>query len=345
MEYLIDVVNLTKYYFIRKKLGKKRLKIFGKTSTEVRKIAVVDNVTFHVRKGEAAVIIGPNGAGKTTLLKILCKLSLPDEGEARICGYDVTRLKHYQIARLATYISRDALLGKLKSRYTLRKTLEHLGIHYYAPHLDLNVVRERIDALLEYFDLSDFADDWVSKLSSGMKMRAILILSLLTDSPVYLMDEPTVNIDPLASRRLWRYIRRWCKGEGKTVLVVTQRVREAELVADRVFFMNKGRLVELGDVYSLKKLADFNVIDMVLDSKLDGLLKDIGELPGVLGVEYLGFDGRRSGHRFRVKVSAKNPPVHDVIWAALSGGAKILYFSLEEPTLEDIYMKMVGVDE
>ncbi|MEM2089006.1 MAG: ABC transporter ATP-binding protein, partial [Thermoproteota archaeon] len=180
MNHAVETENLTKYF--RKDGGKDN-------------IVAVDHVNLSVRTGEFFGLLGPNGAGKTTLIKILCTLIIPDEGTARIAGFDVVK-EAEKIRECIGWLHGEtggrALYWRLSARDNLR-------FYAYLQNLPPDVSRKRIDALLEFFELNKDADRLVKDFSTGMKMRVMLARTLLSNAPILLMDEPTVGLDATAA--------------------------------------------------------------------------------------------------------------------------------------------------
>src|SRR5688500_1121279 len=187
----------------------------------------VDGVSFDIRAGEIFGLLGANGAGKTTTIKMLCTLLEPSGGTATINGYDIVR-EAGQVRQ-----SLGAVLTGERSVYwklTGRENLEYFAALYHIPR---PVAKRRIAELLERLDLADRADELVERYSSGMKQRVAIAKALLPNPPVLLLDEPTIGLDPQSARNLRELILE-TRAEGRTVLLTTHYMEEADQLSDRV---------------------------------------------------------------------------------------------------------------
>ncbi len=204
----------------------------------------VDDVSFHCRRGEVYGLLGPNGAGKTTTLRILATLLRPTAGSARVAGFDVGTQPN-DVRRSIGYLSPDTRpYDRLSAREQTRLFAELHG-------LDPASARRETDALLERFDMIDFADTPVGRLSTGMKQKTVLIRTLVHDPPVLLLDEPTTGLDILVARRVTETIRD-ARERGRAVLLSTHIMREAEKLCDRVGILWRGRLRAEGEIETLR---------------------------------------------------------------------------------------------
>ncbi len=206
----------------------------------------VEDISFDVQRGELFGLLGPNGAGKTTTVKMLTTLLLPTSGTARILGLDVVQ----QTAEVRKHIG-FAFSGSrgLYNRLTAIQNLKYFA-ELYA--LDPQVTRKRIPELLELVGLDGRGDDRVETYSSGMIQRLHLARALLHDPEVLFLDEPTVGIDPVGSRELRQTIKNLIS-LGKTILLTTHYMAEAEELCHRIAIINKGSLVALDSPDALKR--------------------------------------------------------------------------------------------
>ncbi|HPO60600.1 MAG TPA: ABC transporter ATP-binding protein, partial [Exilispira sp.] len=184
------------------------------------KIIALDDISFSIDEGKIFSLLGPNGAGKTTTIKVLATLLLPDSGQAKICGYDVVKNDLLVRKNLGTVLPGErTLFWKL----TINENLTYFSDLY---GLNPKYSRKRIEYLLNKFEINDRKDTYVEKLSTGLRQRVVLCRALLSDPKVILLDEPTLGLDPEASRNL-RNIIREIKDEGKTILLTTHYMYEA----------------------------------------------------------------------------------------------------------------------
>jgi len=217
----------------------------------------VDGIDLRVETGEIFGVLGPNGAGKTTTLKMLSTLLEPTSGEAYVLGIDVRAHPREVRARLGAMLSGErSLYWKL----TARENLEYFAALYHVPPSE---TRRRIDAALESVKLTDRAEDYVERYSTGMRQRLALARALLPDPPLLILDEPTVGLDPQASRDLRERVRD-LQRHGRTVLLTTHYMEEADQLCDRIAIIDHGRIVALDTPAALKsKLNGHKVVKPV----------------------------------------------------------------------------------
>ena len=195
-------------------------------------LTAVDGVSFSVDRGEVFGLVGPNGAGKTTTWEILEGLRTADRGTVRVAGHDVRRERAKIREVIGVQLQATALFEKL----TVRETLEVFG-RMYAKAMP-------VDGLLALVHLEEKEDDWTERLSGGQKQRLAVALALVNDPEVVFLDEPTTGLDPQARRSLWDVIAD-LRTTGKTVMLTTHYMEEAERLCDRVGVMDHGHILAL----------------------------------------------------------------------------------------------------
>ena len=199
-------------------------------------VVALDDVSFRVERGEVHGLLGPNGAGKSTLMKILSTVLLPTAGRVRVLGHDlVADPRRVRPLIGIVFGGERGVYPRLSGRQNLR---------YWAALYGLSTAagRDRAEALLGEFGLAGRADDRVETYSVGMRQRLHLARGLIADPRVLLLDEPTNGLDPLAARRLRDTIAELA-GQGRTILLATHDLAEAETLCDRVTMINHGRLI------------------------------------------------------------------------------------------------------
>ena len=207
----------------------------------------VDDLSFTVAQGQVYGLLGPNGAGKTTTLRILSGLMAPTAGRVQIAGYDAS-------------VSRDGVkrsIGFLTANTGLyhRLSPRELLIYFARLHgMNGSLAAERVDRLIDWLDMGAFADLRCGALSTGQRQRTNIARALVGDPPVLIMDEPTLGLDVLSNRVILDFIRRE-RDEGKTVLLSTHYLDEAETMCDRIGLLHNGRLLAEGCVEELRVLA------------------------------------------------------------------------------------------
>ncbi len=232
-----------------------------------KRVVAVDHVSFRIRGGEVFGLLGPNGAGKTTTIKLLATLLLPDEGEAWVNGYHVVREadKVRESIGVSLYSDRG-LYWKLTGR-------ENLRYFAYLYHIPPREAERRIEELLKLVGLEEEADKLVEEYSTGMKAKLNLARALINDAPVLMLDEPTIGLDPHSARRVRELI---CelRRQGKTILLTTHNMEEADQLCDRVAIIDRGRIVAMGTPEELKGLVKREDVVVVEGS---GLTRELVE--------------------------------------------------------------------
>jgi lipooligosaccharide transport system ATP-binding protein len=199
---------------------------------------VVDGLSFHVRAGECFGLLGPNGAGKTTTLRMLLGIAAPDAGTIRLCGEPIPLRARYARVRVGVVPQFD----NLDPDFTVRENLLVFGRYF---GLSAVQTRDRVPALLEFARLESKADARVGELSGGMKRRLTLARALVNDPDVLIMDEPTTGLDPQARHLIWERLRSLL-ARGKTILLTTHFMEEAERLCHRLCIIEEGRKIVEG---------------------------------------------------------------------------------------------------
>ncbi len=207
-------------------------------------VMAVDHVSLTVAPGEVVGLLGPNGAGKTTALRVLAGLLTPSSGTARIGGIDVQQNPVAARMQLGFLTSSTGLYERLTGRDIL-KTFGALH------ELQSQALRQRIDQVIEELELGAFIDRRCGALSSGQKQRISIARAVVHDPAVYVLDEPTATLDPVAAQDILDLVRR-AQAHGKAVLFSTHRLDEAEMLCNRVVVIRKGKVVSEGTVAQLK---------------------------------------------------------------------------------------------
>jgi ABC-2 type transport system ATP-binding protein len=201
-------------------------------------VKAVDGVSFEVRKGEIFGLLGPNGAGKTTTMEMIEGLHPPDAGSIAVLGLDVRRQAPAIKNRVGVQLQTAALYPQLKVSELVR-----LFASFYDHHVPP-------DEVLDDLGLSEKRDAQTKTLSGGQQQRLSVALALINDPEIVFLDEPTTGLDPAARQSLWEVIRR-LQGEGRTVLMTTHYMEEAEALCDRLAIMDHGRILDTGTVDEL----------------------------------------------------------------------------------------------
>jgi len=201
-------------------------------------VTAIDGLCLTVANAELFGLLGPNGAGKTTTINVLCGLTQPSSGSVKVTGYDIQK-ETAQVKKLIGVCPQET---PVYTYLTGRENIELFGNLYEMPKEKL---KERSDKLLHILGLSEDADRRVGKYSGGMKRRLSLIMALIQDPEIVFLDEPTVAMDPQSRHAVWEFIKE-LKNDGKTVILTTHYMEEAQELCDRIGIIDHGKLIALG---------------------------------------------------------------------------------------------------
>lgn len=216
-------------------------------------VRAVQNLSFEIKKGEIFGLLGPNGAGKTTTVKILTTLTKPDRGACFIDGINVVD-NSQEIKKIIGVVPQE---NNLERELTVYENLLIYGMLHRVKDL-----KRKIDEILKTLDLTDKKHSVVTTLSGGLQRRTLLARALLSEPRVLFLDEPSIGLDPHIRRELWQIIRK-IKAEGKTVLLTTHYIEEAEALCDRVGILSRGNLIALGTPTELKRDVGEYVVEFM----------------------------------------------------------------------------------
>ena len=296
------------------------LEVHGLTK-QYGRLTAVDGVSFTVFAGETFGILGPNGAGKTTCLEMIEGLRVPDSGSIRLMGIDALAERRRVQEMIGVQLQSQALWLELTVEETL-KTFQSLFR-----------CRARIDPLLERFSLTDKRRALVKHLSGGQKQRLSVATALVNDPQVVFLDEPTTGLDPQARHSFWDLIREM-RQEGKTVIVTTHYMEEAEALCDRVAIMDLGRIISLDTPRALVDgLGSGSAIECEFADAVDDHV--LAALPGVRDV-------RRENDALLIFTTDVSATLDSLI--KLGGGTGNLpkRLNVRSSTLEDVFISLTG---
>jgi ABC-2 type transport system ATP-binding protein len=316
----IDIQNLHKTFTSHTGFWRRKTK----TTT------AIEDISFNVRRGELFGLLGPNGAGKTTTVKILATILLPTSGSASILGYDVVRDTQSVRERIGF------TFGGARGLYTRLSAVDNLIYFAELYGLQPEITRKRIDELLEMVGLSDRRDDRVEAYSSGMQQRLHLARALLHDPELIYLDEPTVGIDPVGARELRKTVKELV-ARGKTILLTTHYMAEAEELCDRIAIIKQGNIVALDTPTSLKKQIHgdslFEIEVRAADLALfQQKLKDAR----TSALEVSDNDGNK-------KLTVRTPHPEEIMkaMAPFISSQQVLSLEVRHQTLEDVYVSII----
>jgi len=286
-------------------------------------VDAVRDVSLNLHEGEIFGLLGPNGAGKTTLLECIVGLRLPDDGEITVAGMDATRRAREVQQRIGVMLQSTALQDKI----TPREALQLFSAFY----------RHAADPaqLLERFSLTDKADATFDTLSGGQRQRLALAIAFVNRPEILFLDEPTAGLDPQSRRELRDEIAR-LKKDGRTVLLTTHDVDEAERLCERVAIMDGGEIIATGEPRALA--AESSAMQSVsLSTKPEIDAHRLAGIPGMVDVVSNG-----NGVTFRTRDARRT--VRELTAVLEAGGIELLELHVHRDTLEDVFLRLTGAE-
>ena len=299
------------------------VKRYPKPGSKSEHFLAVDGVSLAIEAGEVFGILGPNGAGKTTTLEMLEGLTDIDGGDASIAGIDVKTAPH----KVKQIIGVQLQANEYFDHLTLSDLLRLFSRLF---HRDADPI-----ALLERVQLADKAEAKPAALSGGQKQRFSIASALVNEPKVLFLDEPTTGLDPQSRRQLWQLVER-LKASGRTIVLTTHYMEEADRLCDRVAIVDHGQVIALGTPRSLtRSLGAEQVVEVELSGD-DGVGDSV--FAGTAGVRH----ARRLGHTWTLQVSAAHEAVPAIL--ATLGEARLSLTELRThaPTLEDVFVSLTG---
>lgn len=297
------------------------VKIFGQNRA-------VDGVDLSIPTGCIYALLGPNGAGKTTIINMLTTLLKPDGGSAKIFGHDVA--KETQVVRqLISVTGQSAAVDERLS------ATENLTIFALLLGLSRSEARKRATELLAEFGLDDAANRTLDKFSGGMRRRLDLASSLIVQAPLIFLDEPTTGLDPRTRIQMWESIRRLVSS-GSTIVLTTQYLDEADQLADRIAVIDHGRVVAEGTPRELKAAVGKATLHLQLTNE-----KDTHEVMRITE-DVLGVTASSSESKHVTAPMADPDRVTDLLVALRGAGVHLAAVSVQEPTLDEVFLVLTG---
>ncbi len=321
----IETHNLGRIYRIRGNRRERRIR---------QEIVALRNVTLQIPQGELFGLLGPNGAGKTTLIKILTTLLAPSTGCARVAGFDVVREPQHIRPRI------NMVSGGEFSGYGLLTVRENLWMFAQFYGLSFRESNRRIEDLLRRIGLEDRIHTKSSDLSTGLRQKMNIVRGFLTDPEIIFLDEPTLGLDVNAARDVRAFIREWLDAHpDRTVLLTTHYMVEADELCDRVAIINEGQVLACAAPAALKRRLQREACFEIEITAPNSLTTTALEaLPGVRNALLTEVDG---GARLSL-VLAADAALAGVIQALTEHAVQVRYLTRREPTLEDVFVDLVG---
>jgi len=283
-------------------------------------LTAVDSISFSIKKGEIFAFLGPNGAGKTTTVEILECLRKPTSGRAYVLGFDISKDQGEIKKRIGVLPQEFNTFDRL----TVRENVQYFA-GMYGSAVD-------IDGLVRLVDLEDKRNEQYRKLSGGLKQRLGVAIALVNDPEIVFLDEPTSGLDPKARHEVWDVIR-GLKKEGKTVFLTTHYMEEAEVLADTVTIIHKGKIVATGTPEEL--ITQYGQRNLLILKNTDKAAVPL--------IETLGLDASYDKDTGNVKVTLNHSAAMSEVIRALT--IKQIGFGelqLRRSSLEDVFLNLTG---
>ncbi len=287
----------------------------------------VDSVDMRVGEGEIFGLLGPNGAGKTTTIRMLACLIKPSRGSAYVCGFDV--LSPAGAGKIRGMVG---ILTENPGFYDALSAYKNLRFYADLYHMERHKANRSIEYYLGLFGLWGLRDSPVAGFSKGMRQKLALARCLIHEPRLLFMDEPTSGLDPESARTVRDSIRS-IKKEGRTILLCTHNLDEAERLCDRIAIMNR-RILEVGTPQRLKRSMDRRVI-IRLERLSDRILSMLNGMDVVRSVE-------KDGDSLVLEVDSPESNNADIVNSIVRAGGRIQFIGERGQSLEDVYLRLVG---
>ena len=324
--FAIETENLGRIYKIRGSKNEKKIR---------KELVALQEVNLQIEQGELFGLLGPNGAGKTTLIKVLVTLLAPTSGRACVSGFDVVDEPHLIRPRI------NMVSGGESSGYGLLTVRENLWMFAQFYGIDYATTYKRIDAMLEVVGLSDRKNTKISDLSTGLRQKMNIVRGFITDPEIIFLDEPTLGLDVGAARDVRRFVRDWMQRRDKTVLLTTHYMVEADELCDRVAIIDKGQVLACDTPANLKRRLQREAIFHIETSYLPADGGGAGGFEAIPGVSKVTREHRDDRTAFDFLLQGEDV-LAPVVARMTEQNAKILSLQKREPTLEDVFVDLVG---
>jgi len=318
MDTTIECVNIRRTFISRTLVGKKR------------EVIALDNVNFAVPGGIIFGLLGPNGAGKTTTIRVLTTLLTPTSGQARVMGFDVVKEAPKVRKRISLILGGErGLYGRLTGTENLR---------YFAAlnRLSRELTKTRVKELIDMVGLDAAGDRPVEQYSRGMRQRLHVARGLMTDPEILFMDEPTIGLDPAGAQELRQMIPRLAH-QGKTILLTTHYMLEADELCNQIALINKGSITASGTPSEIKtRFSKISVIEVIMRQSQTKAVENLKTIRGIERV-VTGSDGLLQKLTIQILPGAE---VKEEVTRVL-GQSNIESIVMRDPTLEEAYLSIL----
>lgn len=291
-------------------------------------VTALDNLSLAVKYGEIFGLLGPNGSGKTTTINIVSGLSRPTSGQVKVLGYDITENTNAVHAVLGAVPQETALYEELTA-------WTNMTIHADLYGVCRSEREQRITNMLNLVQLYERRDNRVSTFSGGMKRRLALARALLHDPKLLYLDEPTLGVDVQSRRALWDYILD-LKKKGKTILLTTNYLEEANALCDRLAILDHGRLVAIDTSSNLKRRYGDTIIEIETTSPISqNIVTRMRTLPGITKVH-------QNDKELKITSIGDNTSTIGQIVMLVTKETALRTISQREPNLDEIFLNLTG---
>ncbi|MFA4663073.1 ATP-binding cassette domain-containing protein [Pyrococcus kukulkanii] len=301
----IEVVGLTKYY---------------------GSFLAVDNVSFDVKKGEIFGFLGPNGAGKTTTVRTITGILKPSSGEIRVLGYDMLDEREKIKAR-----ERMGIVPEMANPYVDLTAMQNLRLMGELYGMERREIEKRSIELLKLFALYEKRNVKVRAFSKGMRQRLILAMAMISDPELLILDEPTSGLDVISARLIKDVIREE-KRKGKTIFMTTHNMIDANELCERIGIIRRGKLIAIDTPEKLKQLVKGSIS---VEVSFEPMKLDPSEIASATRVELMG-------DKARVFTNDPDATVKELVHYAERNNLRIVSLRTLSPSLEDVFIKLVG---
>ena len=291
-------------------------------------VRAVDGIDFSVNRGEIFGILGPNGAGKSTTIKMLTTLLLPSSGDIKVNNYDTFKNRK----KIREVI--NVVFGGERGLYWKLSGYENLLYFAKLYKIPSKLAHERIIKLMDDFGLTEFKDLPVAKYSSGMKQKLHFVRALINDPEIIFLDEPTNAMDPKTALQV-RQIIMDLKKRGKTIILATHNMLEADKLCDRLIIMNKGKIIKMGTPMDLKKYLQTERIEIILNGLHDETAFNF------INTDAYTVVVSHKDSKTILEISGENLHLNTILNQLLLKAYEIYGISERVPELEEVYLKSV----
>jgi ABC-2 type transport system ATP-binding protein len=335
LSHVIETFHLTKRFPQPKSYSEILLRPFQKRTY----ITAIEDVSIRIRKGELFGILGPNGAGKTTLTKTLCTLVLPTEGTALVNGFDVTKHQK-EITRMIGYVVSEE--RSFYWRLTGRRNLQFFAT---LNNMSPSQANRKIDELAELTGLNSDMDKRFQNYSSGMKQKLAVARGMLTDPEILLLDEPTRNLDPIATHNVRNFLKNVVGDDAKkTVVIATNDMQEAETLCERIAIFHRGKLRLCGSLGEVKASLGRNERYVM---RLNAAIEHVREAAAIWAADGEVVETHvepASNQRVTLRIETKGDEraVSRIVERIVRSGIPLEACHREELSLADVFTRAIG---